>query len=52
MAYVGFGKPFKLHTDTSVLGLGAVLYPEQGEVEKLLAMPVDHYPNHNQISHP
>ena len=31
LAYVDFGKPFKLHTDASVLSLGAVLYQEQDE---------------------
>ena len=29
LAYANFGKPFKLHTDASVLGLGAVLYQVQ-----------------------
>ena len=35
LAYADFGKPFKLHTDTSVLGLAAVLYQEQDGVEKV-----------------
>ena len=26
IAYANFGKPFKLHIDVSILGLGAVLY--------------------------
>ena len=41
LAYANFRKPFKLHTDVSVLGLGAVLYQVQDGVERLLAMPVD-----------
>ena len=32
-----FGKPFKLHTDVSVLSLGAVLYQEQDGVEKVIS---------------
>ena len=32
-----FGKPFKLHTDVSVLGLGAVLYQEQDGVKKVIS---------------
>ena len=32
-----FGKPFKLHTDMSVLGLGAILYKEQDGVERVIS---------------
>ena len=37
LAYANFGKPFKLHTDASVLGLGAVLYQEQDGVKKVIS---------------
>ena len=37
LAYADFGKPFKLHTDVSVLGLGAVLYQVQDGVEKVIS---------------
>ena len=37
LAYVDFGKPFKLHTDASVLGLGAVLYQDQDDVERVIS---------------
>ena len=37
LAYADFGKPFKLHTDVSVLGLGAVLYQVQHGVEKVIS---------------
>ena len=42
LAYAKFGKPFKLHTDASVLGLGAVLYQVQDGVKRLVVMPVNH----------
>ena len=37
LAYANFGKPFKLHTDASVLGLGAVLYQVQDGAEKVIS---------------
>ena len=37
LAYADFGKPFKLHTDASVLGLVAVLYQEQDGAEKVIS---------------
>ena len=38
LAYANFGKPFKLHTDMSVLGLGAILYQEQDGVKKVISL--------------
>ena len=40
LAYADFTKPFKLHTDTSVLGLGAVLYQLHENVEKVISYTV------------
>ena len=37
LAYGNFRKPMKLHTDTSVLGLGAVLYQVQDGAEKVIS---------------
>ena len=37
LTYANFGKPFKLHTDASVLGLGAVQYQVQDGVEKVIS---------------
>ena len=37
LTYADFGKPFKLHTDVSVLGLGAVLYQVQDGVVKVIS---------------
>ena len=37
LAYADFTKPFKLHTNDSVLGLGAVLYQVHKGVEKVIS---------------
>ena len=37
LAYANLEKPFKLHTDASVLGLGVVLYQVQDGVEKVIS---------------
>ena len=37
LAYADFRKPFKLLTDTSVLGLGAFLYQVQDGAEKVIS---------------
>ena len=37
LAYANFDKPFKLHTDVSVLSLGAIIYQEQDGAEKVIS---------------
>ena len=37
LAYVDFAIPFKLHTNASVLGLGAVLYQVHEGMEKVIS---------------
>ena len=37
LAYADFEKPFKLHTDVSVLGLGAGLYEVQDGIGKVIS---------------
>ena len=37
LVYADFAKPFKLHTDASVLGLNAVLYQVHDGVEKVIS---------------
>ena len=37
LAYADVGKPFKLHTNASLLGLGAVIYQVQDGVEKVIS---------------
>ena len=37
LAYANFGKPFKLHTDVSVLSLGAILYQQQDGAKKVIS---------------
>ena len=36
MAFADFTRPFKLHTDASAIGLGAVLYQEQGGKDQVI----------------
>ena len=36
LAFADFTKPFKLHTDASTTGLGAILYQEQGRKDQVI----------------
>ena len=36
-AYADYRRPFKLHTDASTSGLGAVLYQEQNSIDHVIA---------------
>ena len=53
LAFADLTKPFKLHTDTSTIGLGAVLYDEQDGKDwvkvythRALSKIGSHYPAH------
>ena len=37
LGYADYTKPFLLHTDASLYGLGAVLYQSQGDVDRVIA---------------
>ena len=52
LAFTDFTKPFNLHTDASTIGLGAILYQEQGRKDQVIgyasstcmAIPLHHMP--------
>ena len=49
LAYVDFGKPFKLHTDMQVFSALELSYTKNKmELKRLLVMPVNHYQNQIQ----
>ena len=57
LAFAAFMKPFKLHTDASTTGLGAILYQEQGRnnwvigyANRTLSKSESHYPAHSSES--
>ena len=53
LAFADFNMPFKLHTNATAIGLGAVLYQEQdgkyrviGYASRALSKSKSHYPAH------
>ena len=40
LAFTDFTKPFKLHTDASTIGLGAILYQEQDGKNWVIGYPI------------